>query len=114
MRDQRVILRGTKGGLAVVTGVREPHIHGLFKGQRELISFEVYCPAEIRFHRLYLLSKCQTAHDFLYQEIEEMRLGVLELEFDAPWRVPTSNQTDPDAIVKSIIHAMQEKKVPLK
>lgn len=99
----------------VVTGVREPHIHEIWEEDGdELVSFQVLCDAEVRFQRLLENGKCSSAKEFIEHELNEMALGVLQLEFLAPYQIPTSDDTDPRSIVKAAIKVMQEKGVEFK
>lgn len=99
--------------LLVLSGVREQAVHEYLGKQFDLYSFEIVADPEIRFQRLSVLWKVRSGKEFIEHEIRETGLGVQEVMDKAPFRIPTSQETQPDYIVKAIIRALSVKGVKL-
>lgn len=96
------------GSAVVVSGIREPIVHKFISEKHTVYGFEVRADAELRFQRQLEVRKCRSAAEFLEHELNEIKLGLFEIMFDAPYAIPTSTSTSPDKIVRAIVRVLQE------
>lgn len=108
--DMSRIMDEQNRNVVVISGVREPEVHKYL--QREGVGIwpiEVHADPTIRYKRLIELGKVKTTEEFLDQDIRERQLGLPKILSRCKFLAPTSDDSNPDNLVKAIKLLLESK-----